>query len=83
MAREHLQSEGGCNSTSLNAGNDIVGETPRHQERGFPDVCVCVVERELLQSDGGCHSTSLNAGNGVVVETPGHQEYDVRIVADT
>ena len=32
MAREHPQSEGGCNSTSLNTGNGVVGETPRHQE---------------------------------------------------
>ena len=32
MAREHPQSEGGCHSTSLNAGNGVVGETPRHQE---------------------------------------------------
>ena len=32
VAREHPQSEGGCHSTSLNAGNGVVGETPRHQE---------------------------------------------------
>ena len=31
VAREHPQSEGGCHSTSLNVGNDIVGETLVHQ----------------------------------------------------
>ena len=38
MAREHLQSEGGCHSTSLNASNVIIGETPRYQESDSPDV---------------------------------------------
>ena len=32
VAREHPQSEGGCHSTSLNVGNDIVSEMPQHQE---------------------------------------------------
>ena len=34
VARKYPQSEGGCNSTLLNVGNDIFGETLRHQERG-------------------------------------------------
>ena len=37
MTREHPQSEGGCHSTLLNAGNGVVGETPRHQNS--PDIC--------------------------------------------
>ena len=32
MARDHPQSEDGCHSISLNAGKDVDGETPRHQE---------------------------------------------------
>ena len=32
MAREHKQSDGGCNSASRNVGNGVVGERPRHQE---------------------------------------------------
>ena len=32
VAREHPQIEDGCNSTSLNVCNGIVGETHRHQE---------------------------------------------------
>ena len=37
MARKHPQSEGGCDSTLLIVGNDIVGQTPRNQELGPPD----------------------------------------------
>ena len=36
VAREHPQSEDGCHSTSLNAGNGVVSDMPRHQES---DVC--------------------------------------------
>ena len=68
MARKHTQSEGGCNSTSLDVDNDNVGETPRHHERGSSDACAVACEHS--QSEGGCHSTSLNAGNGAVGETP-------------
>ena len=32
VAHNHSQSENGCNGTSLNVGNAIVGETPKHQE---------------------------------------------------
>ena len=39
VVRKHPQSEGGCNSTSLYAGNGIVGETPGSQESDFPDIC--------------------------------------------
>ena len=39
VARAHPSSEGRCNSTSLNVGNEIDGETPRHQERGSSDAC--------------------------------------------
>ena len=74
MSRKHPQSEGGCNSTSLNVGNDIVGETPRHHERGSSDACA--VAREHPQSEGCCHSTSLNTGNGVVGEMLRYQESD-------
>ena len=70
VAHEHPQSEGGCNSTLLNVDNDIVGETPRYQERGSSDACA--VARGHPQSEDGCHSTSLNAGNGVVGMTPRH-----------
>ena len=83
VARKYLQSEGGCNSTLLNVGNDIFGETPRHQERGSSGEYS--VELEYPQIKGGCHSTSLNAGNGIVNETPRHQESDspdARVVAD-
>ena len=67
----------------MNVGNDIVGETPRHQEQGSPDECA--VAREHPQSKGGCHSISLNAGNGIVGETFRHRESDspdVRAVVD-
>ena len=74
VAREHPQSEDGCNSTSLNVGNDIFGEVPRHQERGSSDACV--VAREHPQSEGSSHSTSLSTGNGVVVETTRYQDSD-------
>ena len=68
---EHPQSEYGCHSTSLNVGNDIVGETPQHQERGSSEACA--VAREHPQGEGGCHSTSLNVGNDIVGETLVHQ----------
>ena len=74
VAREHPQSEGGCNSTSLNVGNDIFGEVPRHRDRDSSDACV--VAREHPQSEGSSHSTSLNTGNGVVVETTRYQDSD-------
>ena len=32
MALEYPQSETGCHTTTLNAGNGVVCETPRHQE---------------------------------------------------
>ena len=64
----------------MTVGNDIVGETPRHHERGSSDACN--MAREHPQIEGCCHSTSLNAGNGVVGETPRHQESDMRTVAD-
>ena len=38
VASKHSRSEGGCNGTSLNDGNGIVGETPKHQESDSPDV---------------------------------------------
>ena len=55
VAREHPKSESGCNSTSLNVGNAIVGETPHHQDRGSSDACV--VARKHPHSEGGCHRT--------------------------
>ena len=48
VARKHPKREGGCNSTSLNVGNDIVDETPRYQELGSPDAFE--VAREHPQS---------------------------------
>ena len=71
MARKHPKSEVGCNSISLNLGNDIVGEKLRHQEQGSSDICA--VAREHPHSEGGCHNNSLNAGNGIVGDTPIHQ----------
>ena len=68
VAREYPQDDGGCNSTSLNVGNDVVGEMPRHQDRSSSDACA--VAREHPQSEGGCHRTSLNLDNGVVGDTP-------------
>ena len=44
MAREHPQSGGGCHSTSLNACNGVVGETPRHQDSDSPDVRIMADE---------------------------------------
>ena len=38
VARNHPQSEGGCNSISLNVGSDTFGESPRHQGLDSPDV---------------------------------------------
>ena len=38
VALKDPHSEGGYNSTSMNVNNDIVGETPRHQGIGSPDV---------------------------------------------
>ena len=64
MAREITQSEGGCNSTSLNAGNGIVGEMPRYQNRGSSDACA--VARGKSQSEVGCNSTSLDVGPEIV-----------------
>ena len=72
MALRHPQSEGGCNSTLLNVGNIIVGETPRHQELGSPDACA--VAREHRQSKGGCNSTLVNVGNDIFNEKPRYQE---------
>ena len=74
MAREHPQSEGGCNSTALNVGIAIVGKMLRIRERGSSDACA--VAREHPQSEGGSHSTSLNASYGVIRDTPIHQESD-------
>ena len=64
----------------MTVGNDIVGETPRHHERGSSDARN--MAREHPQSEDGCHSTSLNAGNGVVSDMPRHQESGVCTVAD-
>ena len=44
VVRKHPKSEGGCNSTSLSVGNVIVGETPRHHERGSSDACAVARE---------------------------------------
>ena len=72
MALRHPRSEGICNCTSLNVGSNIVGVTPRHRERGSPDVCA--VARKHPQSEGGCNSTSLNVGNGEVGKIPRYEE---------
>ena len=83
VARKHPHSDGDWNSTSLNIGNDIVGETPRHHERGASGACVVV--RKHPKSEGGCHSTSLKVGNDIGGETPRYQEsdfLDICVMAD-
>ena len=60
MACEHPLSEGGCNSTSLNVGNDIVGETPRHQESD-----VCKVEDNSPGDEFELSNSALDVGNDI------------------
>ena len=63
VAREHPQSEGGCNSTSLNVGNDIVGETPRHREQGSSDACA--VADNSLAEEFELSDSALYVGNNI------------------
>ena len=63
MAREKPQSGVGCISTSLNVGNDIVGNKPRHPE--LDSVDVGAVARINQLSDVGRIGTSLDVGNDI------------------
>ena len=63
MAREHPQGEGGCHSTSQNAGNSVVGEAPRHQESDTPDVCA--VEDKSSSDEFELSNSAPDFGNDI------------------
>ena len=68
VARENTQSKGGRGGTSLNVGNDIVGEKPECS--GLGPNAISAVAREITQSEGGRGGTSLNVSNDIVGEKP-------------
>ena len=63
MARKHPQSDGGCDSTSLNASNGIVGETPKHQESDSLDVSA--VADKSPGDEFEFSSSAPDVGNGI------------------
>ena len=63
MTRKLSLSDADRDGSSLDVGNDIVGNTPR--DPGLCPLDERVVTRKLSLSDGGCDSTSLDVGNDI------------------
>ena len=72
VAREIPPIEVGRDGTTLNVGNDIVGDTPRNPEMSSTDACAAA--HKLPQNDVGCKYDSLNVGNDIVGDTPRNLE---------
>ena len=76
MARINPQSEAGCNDTTLDVGNGIVGEQSRLQQPILPDECVTA--RETTLSDVGCDIDSMDVDNDIVGNMPEHPIVDMK-----
>ena len=70
VARKLSHSEGVCNSTPLNVGNGVVGQTPRHRELCTTDA-YGVELKKYPRIERGCHIIPLSVGIGIVGENQG------------